>query len=272
MADSARPVDTEGQQAVDVTATHYGRLWGGFSPEHYFDEATALLRARFERNGFDLTRAPHERVIDIGCGGGRYSVALRRLGFREVVGVDWSTEGIAVANARVSEAGIDGVTFQRTDVLSLPFGDDEFDVVFSNGVLHHTVDCQRGIDELARVVKPGGRGWLYLYHRPGGLDRLTHYLARLLLKQSSHEVCRRYCHALGLPANRIFFLLDLWLTPIADCYTPAEIDTMLQPTKLKSWTRCTRGSDQDLVERIHREEPFAEAKYGVGENRYILSA
>lgn len=272
LASSERPLDTEGQDAVDVTAKHYGQLWGGFSSEHYFDEATELLRQRFVRNDFDLSRAHHERVIDIGCGGGRYSVALKRLGFKEVVGIDWSEQAIGVANARVADAKIAGVSYMRANVLDLPFADGEFDVVFSNGVLHHTVDCQRGLDEFARVVKPGGRGWLYLYHRPGGLDRLTHYMARLLLKHSSHEVCRRYCRALNLPANRIFFLLDLWLTPIADCYTPAEMDTMLASTKFTSWRRCERGMDLDLVERIHQQEPYAEAKYGVGENRYILNA
>lgn len=265
-----RPADTAGEQAVDVTAKHYGSLWGGFTPEHYFDEATALLKARLDRNGFDLSRAGKERVIDIGCGGGRYSVALKRLGFREVVGVDWSEDGIAIATARVREAGIAGVTYQRANVLALPFETGEFDVVFSNGVLHHTIDPERGIAEMRRVARPGGRGWLYLYHRPGGLDRLTHYLARLLLKTANHEVCRRYCRALAMPANRIFFFLDLWLTPIAEAYSPAEMDAMLRTAGFKSWRRCTRGSDQDMVEQISRGEPFAEAKYGVGENRYVL--
>lgn len=267
---TTRPQDTEGQPEVDVTAAHYGALWGGFPPEHYFDEATALLKARLERNGFDLSRAPSERVIDIGCGGGRYSVALKRLGFREVVGVDWSEEGIAVANARVNEAKIEGVTYRRADVLALPFETGEFDVVFSNGVLHHTTNPERGIAEMRRVAKPGGRGWLYLYHRPGGLDRLTHYLARLLLKRSSHEVCRRYCRALNMPANRIFFFLDLWLTPIAESYSPAEMDEQLRTAGFESWRRCTRGEDRDLVEQIHRGEPYADVKYGVGENRYVL--
>ena len=271
LATSDRP-DPEPQTALDSTANHYGALWGGFSPAHYFDEATELLRARLERNGFDLSRAPQERIVDIGCGGGRYSVALKRLGFKEVVGVDWSTEGIAVANARVKEAKIEGVSYVRADVLELPFSDGEFDVVFSNGVLHHTVDPKRGMAEYGRVLKPGGRGWLYLYHRPGGLDRLTHYLARLLLKRASHEVCRRYCKSIGLAANRIFFLLDLWLTPIAEAYTPEEMDEMLHEIGIKSWRRCARGSDQDLAERIYQKEPFAEAKYGVGENRYILES
>lgn len=265
---SVPPDDSETPQ--DATANHYGALWGGFSPEHYFDEATALLRARFERNGFDLASIAGQRVLDAGCGGGRYSVALKRLGFGEVVGADWSVQGIAVANERVAQAGIAGVSYRRADMLELPFESGEFDFVFSNGVLHHTYNTQRGIDEMRRVLKPGGRGWLYLYHRPGGLDRLTHYVARLLLKRANKEVCRRYCRALGLAANRIFFLLDLWLTPIAECYTPDEIDAMLRAGGFTTWRRATRGADQDLAERIFQREPHADAKYGVGENRYFI--
>lgn len=271
-ANTDRPGEPGAPTALDVTAQHYGRLWGGFSPDHYFDEATALLRTRLERTGFDLARAQSERVIDVGCGGGRYSVALRRLGFAEVVGVDWSTEAIETANARIAEAGISNVSYRRANVLELPFGDAEFDVVFSNGVLHHTLDTQRGLNELRRVVRPGGRAWIYLYGRPGGLDRLTHYIARLLLRRSSHEVCRRYCHALGIPANRTFFLLDLWLTPIAEAYSPDEMDEMLKNAGFRSWRRVERGADQDLVERLYQREPYGEIKYGVGENRYIAEA
>ena len=262
--------DDDDDDVRDVTATHYGRLWGGFSPAHYFDEATALLRARFERNDVDLSRASRQRVLDAGCGGGRYAVALRRLGFAEVVGVDWSAEGIEVANARVADAGIIGVSYRRADVLALPFERGEFDVVFSNGVLHHTVDPARGLAELRRVAAPGGLGWIYLYARPGGLDRLTHYLARFLLRGASHETCRRYCGALGLAAHRTFFLLDLWLAPRAEAYTPAEAEAMLAAAGFPSHRRAARGSDQDLVEQLHRGAPFAADKYGVGENRYVI--
>jgi ubiquinone/menaquinone biosynthesis C-methylase UbiE len=264
--------DSDGKTPQDVTANHYGALWGGFSPAHYFDEATELLRARFERNGIDLTKAGSQRALDAGCGGGRYSVALHRLGFKEVVGIDWSKQGIEVANARVAEAKISQVTYRNADVLKLPFGDNEFDFVFSNGVLHHTYNTQQGIDEMRRVLKPEGRAWLYLYHRPGGLDRLTHYIARLVLKHARHEVCRRYCSALGLAANRIFFLLDLWLTPIAEGYSPTEMDQMLGAAGFKQWRRAERGCDQDLVERMFQGEPFSSEKYGVGENRYLIES
>ena len=255
---------------LDVTADHYGRLWGTFSPEHYFDEAVQLLRTRLNRNGVDLAWFRGKQALDCGCGGGRYTVALKKLGFTEVVGCDWSEEALETARLRAREAGVEGVHYKRANVLELPFDDNDFDFVFSNGVLHHTENAAHGLRELLRVMKPHGRGWLYLYGRPGGLDRLTHYLARLLLKHANHKVCRRYCRALGLAGNRTFFLLDLWLTPIAECYTPDEVEIMLQQAGCRRWRRLTRGEDRDLVEQIYQDVPFASLKFGVGENRYFF--
>jgi SAM-dependent methyltransferase len=176
-----------------------------------------------------------------------------------------------VADQRVQQAGVEGVSYRRVDVLSLPFTDNEFDFVFSNGVFHHTLNTEQCLREMVRVMKPRGHGWLYLYARPGGLDRLTHYIARLLLRNASRECCRRYCRSLGLAGNRVFFLLDLWLTPIAECYTPAEVEGMLERAGCSVWNRLGRGTDDDLAEHIYRLEPYASIKYGVGENRYFFS-
>lgn len=264
------PLEENDGQLIDLTTAHYGKLWGSFSPSHYFNEARALLRARFERNGVDTAWFKGRRALDCGCGGGRYTAALKSLGFAEVVGADGSEEAVGVARQRAEQAGLTGVSYVRTDVLKLPFKDGEFDFVFSNGVLHHTRDTLTGLRELARVMKPEGRGWVYLYARPGGLDRLTHYLARLILKHADREACRRYCASLGLSGSRTFFLLDLWLTPVAECYTPRETEDLLRAAGWRDVRRFDRGADQDLVEQLLGSGPFASIKYGAGENRYLV--
>ena len=261
---------TSSCSSLEVTADHYGKLWNGFAPERYFDEAAELLRTRLTRNEIDISWFAGKRALDCGCGGGRYTVALQRLGFAEVVGCDWSDEALETARLRAEQAGIGNVSYRKADVINLPFDDDSFDFVFCNGVLHHTLSTEQGVRELLRVMKPQGRGWLYLYARPGGLDRLTHYLARLLLKHANHEVCRRYCHALGIAGHRVFFLLDLWLTPIAECYTPDQVSDFLEAAGCATWRRLTRGADNDLVEKIFHSEDFAGVKYGVGENRHYF--
>jgi SAM-dependent methyltransferase len=238
----------EGARAMPLAAAASDRGTVALPPPD-FDDATAVLRAQLERNDFDLTLAPSQRVLDAGCGDGRASVALARLGFGDVVGFDFNPPALDIVNVR----------FVHGDVLNLPFADGEFDVVVSNGVLHHTNGIARGLAELRRVLKRGGRGWLYLFQRPGGLDRLAHYLSRLVLAHARRGVCVQYFDALGVPPNRIAFLLDLWLAPIAECYSPAEVDAMLRAAKFVSWRREPLSG-----------EPHAAVKYGVGDNRYVI--
>jgi len=129
----------------EVTGEHYGRLFESFNAVHYWKEPLQLLSARLSRNAIAVPDLGRKRVLDAGCGGGRYTVAWRLLGAREVFGIDISESGIADATRRVRLAQLDGVLFLRGNVLAIPFPDNTFDVVFSNGVLHHTVDWQLGV-------------------------------------------------------------------------------------------------------------------------------
>ena len=101
-----------------VTGTHYGNLFSGFAKEHYWDEATALLRARLERNAIAIDFAG-KSVLDAGCGGGRYTVAWRQLGAARALGVDVSPINIATASARVQEAALADVEYRVENVLAL---------------------------------------------------------------------------------------------------------------------------------------------------------
>jgi len=56
--------------------------------------------------------------------------------------------------------------FSEGDALNLGFGNMEFDFVYSMGVIHHTPNPQRAIDEIFRVLKPGGQAKIFLYRRP----------------------------------------------------------------------------------------------------------
>ena len=94
-----------------VTGEHYGQLFSAFSDDSYFREPTQLLRERLLRNGFDLSRFCGTKVLDAGCGGGRYTVAWRLLGAAIATGIDTSEIGITDARRRAQQAEIDGVTF-----------------------------------------------------------------------------------------------------------------------------------------------------------------
>jgi SAM-dependent methyltransferase len=254
-----------------VTGEHYGKLFREFDAQAFAAEPARLLRERLSRNDIALPDLGSARVLDAGCGGGRYSVAWHLLGAREVVGVDLSEPGLADARARVAAMKLDGVTFQRADVVELPLSSDSFDIVFSNGVLHHTRDWQRGIRNLVRVLKPGGLGWLYLIENPGGYFWDVIELLREIMKGEVHEAARLAVAGLGLPANRVFYMLDHVMVPINLRLTEDEITTELAAAGARNIRRLVRGTDFDRSERIFQGDPYARDKYGVGEQRFVFS-
>ncbi|MBC7426309.1 MAG: methyltransferase domain-containing protein [Bacteroidia bacterium] len=259
------------EQVETHTGQHYGNLFKGFSDHSYFNEAKELLKTRLERNGIEIENLKNKTVLDQGCGGGRYTVAWSLLGAKECTGVDLSDIGLEDATKRVEAAKIKNVSFVKSTVLNLPFEDDTFDIVYSNGVLHHTTDWKLGIAEQIRVLKPGGFGWQYLIENPGGIQWDSIEILRVITRNVNKNFARTVMKLLGIPANRIFFMLDHVMVPINDRLTPMEIENELILNGAKNIKRLERGADFDGIEKIYNKIPFAEQKFGVGENRFIFT-
>jgi SAM-dependent methyltransferase len=102
-----------------------------------------------------------ERILDAGCGDGALAALLTA---PKVVCVDQSPAAVEAARARGLEA------FQA-DIQELPFEDASFDVVMCNWTLYHVADLDRGLSEIARVCRPGGR-LVGAYNLPGHLGEL----------------------------------------------------------------------------------------------------
>ena len=268
------PATTNGHPAPDVkerTGAHYGNLFKEFSSRSFWDEPKMLLQQRLERNGISASDIANKKVLDSGCGGGRYSVAWRLLGAAPVVGLDISPVNIDDASRRVEMADLDQVTFQAGNVLDLPFAENEFDIVFSNGVLHHTTDWEKGVSELVRVLKPGGFGWLYLIEDPGGVFWDVIEILRVIMKNEEKDRARKALQVLEMPANRIFYMLDHVMVPINVRLTPAEIEASLASAGATEIRRLERGADLDRIERVFSGDAFASERFGVGENRFLFS-
>jgi ubiquinone/menaquinone biosynthesis C-methylase UbiE len=107
---------------------------------------------------------PGARVLDVGCGTAhRVMPIAHHYGASEYIGLEQSSASIAVARALAAELGMNAAIHEG-DLFNLPFEDGSFDVVISQGVLHHTSDPWRGFAELVRVCKPGGFVNIYLYN------------------------------------------------------------------------------------------------------------
>jgi SAM-dependent methyltransferase len=100
-----------------------------------------------------------ERVLDVGCGAGTDSlVAAQMVGAEgHVTGIDMTPEMLARARAAARTMGATNVEFVEGEAERLPFEDESFDVVISNGVIDLIPDKDAVFSELFRVLHPGGR-------------------------------------------------------------------------------------------------------------------
>lgn len=104
-----------------------------------------------------LPTSSGEKLLDIGCNWGRWSVAASRKGY-DVTGLDPTLGAIFAAKRVCGDLGATA-RFVCGDGRFLPFADNTFDVVFSFGVLQHLskADVRQAVSEIARVLKPGGK-------------------------------------------------------------------------------------------------------------------
>lgn len=100
-----------------------------------------------------------ESVLDIGCGAGvdDFFAAMMVGPQGRVAGIDIVPEMIEKATKNLEETGITNVSFQLASAESLPFEDESFHVVISNGALNLVPDKSKALAEALRVMKPGGR-------------------------------------------------------------------------------------------------------------------
>ena len=102
------------------------------------------------------------RVLEIGCGLGTDGAQFAKAG-ADYTGVDLTEAAVELARKRFELFDLPG-TFRTADAENLDFEDDSFDLVYSHGVLHHTPDTAAAVGEIHRVLKPGGRAIVMLYH------------------------------------------------------------------------------------------------------------
>jgi len=126
-------------------------------------------------------------ILDAGCGSG-YSAILffgDLLKEHDYLGVDISN-AIEVGRTRFREAGYSG-DFLQSDLLDMPIPDGTVDMIFSEGVLHHTDSTERAIGSLAVKLKPGGRLLFYVYAKKAVIREFTDDFIRQELSHLADE-------------------------------------------------------------------------------------
>jgi ubiquinone/menaquinone biosynthesis C-methylase UbiE len=138
------------------------RMAGPFSDPAGYDKHTRPFRKLHERVVADAARAglpDGARVLDVGTGPGRIPRAIAGEHPEWTVdGVDLDREMIAYARGQdLSQR----VSFTVGDVADLPYPDGSFDLIVSSMSQHHWTDVEGAMTSLKRVLRPGGRLWIY---------------------------------------------------------------------------------------------------------------
>ena len=128
---------------------------------------------------------PGARVLEVGCGTGQLTNFLGIHWNRQVFGSDMCLNSLRLATAFRDKSGIRNAEFVQMNLFKPAFRDGIFDLVISNGVLHHTSDPVGGFLSISRLVKSGGSIIIGLYNRIG---RLFTDLRRLLFRLSGNRL------------------------------------------------------------------------------------
>lgn len=124
-------------------------------------------------------------VLEVGCGTGQLTNFLGMHYNRHVFGSDMCLHSLRLAQGFRDRCRIKNAAFTQMNLFKPAFKDEAFDLVISNGVLHHTSDPRGGYTSIARLVKPGGFISIGLYNSVG---RLTTDFKRFLFRISANKL------------------------------------------------------------------------------------
>lgn len=145
-----------------------------------------------------------DRILEIGCGLGSDSRQIAKKG-GHVVSLDLSFNNAYLTQKGATLLGLDKSKVICADAENLPFKDGSFDATYSFGVLHHTPNTKKAIDEIYRVLKPGGKCVIMLYHKGYAyyllLLRYAHLFVGGKLKNNPDILTSKYDHT---PLSRMY--------------------------------------------------------------------
>lgn len=203
-----------------------------FNLEHsrYLDSHYLHFGERLVQQWLDEIQLPREffrgkLVLDAGCGSGRWTYAMARLG-ATVVAIDLTDAGVEITHRATAQ--LENVAALQASVFHLPFRPESFDLVVSWGVLHHTPDTRAAFERVAPLVKKGGQLYAMFYEKHNPVKYFfTDLLRRALRKlpeDRRYEACRRL-----IIKNRLLYRLLAQLVicaPYPPSGDPLEVSTL----------------------------------------------
>jgi ubiquinone/menaquinone biosynthesis C-methylase UbiE len=155
----------------------------------------------FAKRYYEFNRYQNQTILDVGCGNG-YLLSKYAQAGANVTGIDITSKAIELTQQRFINLGLKA-NILKADAQSLPFDDQSFDCVTSVGVLHHVPDTQKAINEIHRVLKPGGQFISMFYHRNSAKFQFKFRILSLIKGRSKEQLANEF-DGLENPKGSVF--------------------------------------------------------------------
>ena len=193
---------------------------------------------------------------EIGCGTGQLTNFLA-IAHRTVIGTDLCLNSLRLAQQFKTANGLEQATFAQMNLFRPGLRDAFFDVVISNGVLHHTGDPRGAFRRISRLVKPGGHVIIGLY---SAYSRKLHDARRVLFRWTglTHRWLDPHFGQLAATGRREAWFRDQYCHPHESCHTIDEVlewmdesdcefvNSIPKPTMGRSWRRTNNSSPRGI--------------------------
>ena len=153
---------------------------------------------------------PRSMVLEVAPGPGYFCIELGKLGAYSITGLDISHTFVEIARKKAAEEGVH-VEFRQGNASSMPFDDNTFDFLLCRAAFKNFGQPVRALQEMCRVLKPGGRGLIIDLRKDASIESINHTV-----------------DAMGLSAvNRMFTKLTFRFFLIKTAYTKQQFQHML---------------------------------------------
>jgi demethylmenaquinone methyltransferase / 2-methoxy-6-polyprenyl-1,4-benzoquinol methylase len=194
-----------------------------------------------------LSASHPRRILDVATGTGDVAIALTRMNPEQITGIDISEKMLDIARKKVNEKGLQKIiSFKQSDAERIPFSDGSFDAVTVAFGVRNYEDLRKGLSEMKRVLRPGGKMLILEFSHPSAtpFKQFYHFYSRFVIPFigkliSSHSNAYRYLpeSVAAFPSGDDFLrilteleltncqqkILSFGIASIYSCQTPNKI-------------------------------------------------
>lgn len=242
-------------------------LWIRYNDNQFINDRFNAYIKRIKKNNI-LKEFKNKYCIDFGCGHGQFLMALKKLGAKKVVGIDFGEKNISFANKMKKKLKFtdNNVKFIKGNVYSVPFKNNSFDFAVQNGVFHHLKDENRAYKEVHRVLKKGGKFWCYTDGSGGIRGSILDFIQQTLQKLDD-EFVLKIIRSMKLTTNKTYMLSD-FLNAKYTRTTRKEITKRLAKIGFKNFKPMQGGFVTDY-DKFHSKDKNFKIKFGEGHIRLM---